>query len=641
MDYNKILLDEYGSYNYEDAEFDLVIDPYNTRVNPFLLSELPEKGSYAWIILLKEIEKKRIYLDPDLHSKEEILSEEEILLSEYPEIWNDLRRKILATSLARKAGLPHFLWYYGIREVGALSYNAMEALGEMSPELLTKDNFDSNGVWAISMFDVKNAWFKAGVGKNKKYFRNIINALIIFLKKYGRLDGAKVNLLPVKYLTINEIVKFLKVQRMANRRNVSISTRLAMRLIRLSYPIRSLTVDQLWSRENDVFYEKDDRGNGHYKPIYGMKAVNWKKVNKPTFQLVSDMNDRKYQWHWYLDKLNIEYEAIFQDDFDMQEFPSPFGLNKKQLLFVAERADDIHHTLGLINTVTLFKNDLVGATKFIQNIEVGSVMTNTKSINRIIEAGWANEYKGLLGKNPEYAHISSTYVGIREELSRAPVSYEEAMRIASAFKYNNVLSAETAIVCANAGVSEDLFSKVQNYQLKLVEKSTKLKGQSTSIPLNIVVESNGYTASVLDKTDARGWILGEITHCCQTIGNVGGQCAIAGMRDGDKGFLVITKNSVIIAESWIWVSSKGNLVLDSVESKGLSSVQLDSVANVIKKWAEEAIRTIFVKNVYMGDTGYGITPKISKRIRKDDTLYKKNIQNYQGYMDGKTQYRIL
>ena len=43
--------------------------------------------------------------------------------------------------------------------------------------------------------------------------------------------------------------------------------------------------------------------------------------------------------------------------------------------------------------------------------------------------------------------------------------------------------------------------------------------------------------------DPRGFILGALTHCCQSVGSAGQQCALHGMTSPDGGFYVIFKKS--------------------------------------------------------------------------------------------------
>jgi len=513
--------------------------------------------------------------------------------------------------------------------------------------------FDSEGVYGISSRDIKNAWYKSGCGVSVDYFENMLLAMCGLIDAHGRIDGigASVNIdlrvLPRKWLSTREVIKHFTVASTLVSNGVAITTRLLNRLVSLSYVNREVIIDYListYGNDNIAIYENlddDNRSSRDYRrfAVYSQKHVKWELLKQPMRVKVGRLNDKAYQWFWYANRLGLSLDGI--DAGMLRQLPSPMKLSKVQLTYFIDNmvADNIHYNIGLVNLVTVFGNDIAGIKRVICNIALGSVFTSTKGISNMSKS-IRNEFKALILRDVRFANIVRNYVMVRDELGRTPKSYEEAVVIASAFEYDNVLVPAVAVEASKVGINQELFEDIQKLHVKLLATTDRMRGQCTSLPTNVKV-SGSYTVRYLDKLDPRGWFLGDITNCCQTVGNVGSECAVAGMKDSDKGFLVVEDDKgTIIAQSWTWVDTKGNLVLDSIESKGLSSVQLYRAADVIKEWSVVAKQTLFVDKVLIGKTNYGITKDIRKRLQIDKVNHHNKPQNYSGYMDGKTQREI-
>jgi len=608
--------------------------------NPYLETELPSKGSSVYKELL-------VYLDLQGYST----SPEDI--ADFIEVWDTFRKMKLAKGLVSSIGIPTSLWYLVSENISTGALKALVDMNSNDPYLGLferdvksgrLDKWDSAGVWGLGTVDIRNAWYTSGVGKNIHFFENIIRALLIILERYGRVDIVDVRILPEKWMGVKDIVKYLTFDH-ANGVGVEITTRLRMRLLSFTYPLRVSVIEQINALET-VYHGGDDRGHGHAS-IIGTKSINWGKVNIPTYRLVKELVSKpKYQWHWYLGKNGV----TIPKGLPLDQIGSPFDFNKKQLKFLIEMVNtnessrgtighDEHYIIGLCNVLRLFGNDFQAIKKLIESVNIGSMLTDNTVISYIYDNKLSTEVKSLVLKDARYFEILSNYVVVREELGRQPVSYEEAKSIASAFRYDNIISVSTALEAARYALGQSLFEKVQKRQLKIVENSTIIKGQTTALPEAVEVVVGKYTARILDPLDPKGWFLGEITNCCQSLGGVGSTCAESGMQEPDKGFLVIEDGSEIIAQSWIWVSD-GKLTLDSVESKGLSNTQLERVAGTIKEWCSKATLTIFVDEVFIGKTTYGVTKELRKVLQLDQNDCYNKIKNYSGYMDGKVQRRV-
>jgi hypothetical protein len=90
-------------------------------------------------------------------------------------------------------------------------------------------------------------------------------------------------------------------------------------------------------------------------------------------------------------------------------------------------------------------------------------------------------------------------------------------------------------------------------------------------------KSDDYYFAKVSKSDWRGLLLGGYTGCCQILGNDAQNLAIHGAISKYAGFYAIFKKNKkgekndpacdeIVAQSYAWLTTKGNLVFDSVES---------------------------------------------------------------------------
>src|ERR1019366_6553108 len=108
--------------------------------------------------------------------------------------------------------------------------------------------------------------------------------------------------------------------------------------------------------------------------------------------------------------------------------------------------------------------------------------------------------------------------------------------------------------------------------------------------------------------DTKGLLLGEYTGCCQSVGGVGAACAQHGYQSPNGGFYVVENaKGEIVGQAWAWRGTRGELVLDSLETLGnhvSSSAWKKLIAAFAAKLAESSGN---VTAVHIG-TGGG-TPK--------------------------------
>ncbi len=103
---------------------------------------------------------------------------------------------------------------------------------------------------------------------------------------------------------------------------------------------------------------------------------------------------------------------------------------------------------------------------------------------------------------------------------------------------------------------------------------------------------DGYTFLRLPDGDIRGLALGDFTACCQHIGGFGDEYTKHGFLSPQAGFYAITDNKTdqIVAQSWAWRGTKGELVLDSLEylSGHVTSEQARTLCHIFVQEARKA-----------------------------------------------------
>ena len=145
---------------------------------------------------------------------------------------------------------------------------------------------------------------------------------------------------------------------------------------------------------------------------------------------------------------------------------------------------------------------------------------------------------------------------------------------------------------------------------------------------------NGMTYKKLTDGDYKGMVLGNLTGCCQNIGGAGRKCAKHGYLSKDSGFyVVLDKKGTIIGQSWAWIGTENELVLDSLESLTgrVTPQDWQDVMAEFKTALNDNAKDITALHIGTG----GETP--------DNMPYDEKAaipKDYDGYRDSDTQYRV-
>ena len=167
------------------------------------------------------------------------------------------------------------------------------------------------------------------------------------------------------------------------------------------------------------------------------------------------------------------------------------------------------------------------------------------------------------------------------------------------------------------------------------------KDNDTNIPpIHIDGKSIGYDGLYLMKVPvlddmhaARATVFGRLTHCCQSLGDVGADCVKHGVASEHGGFYVVCKGDVnhpgvedkVLGQSWVWRSRSGAMVFDSVETNSENNKAVKQFFNqlamaLVKKGHADKI----VCGAHSGiSSRMGITPLRSiKEYPVDYTKYR-------------------
>ena len=221
---------------------------------------------------------------------------------------------------------------------------------------------------------------------------------------------------------------------------------------------------------------------------------------------------------------------------------------------------------------------------------------------------------------------------IEKLLGRPPKDLEEAKNAAAKVSYERAgENLEFSKMCIDYFIEEEAFNRALDTKIK---ESCNLPDISID---GLAVEAPGYKMVKLPVGDMRGFILGKLTNCCQSIGGQGEACAMHLMSDPNAGAYIIIqerkgKPERIVAQSFAGISEDGKtLIFDSWERLGKTTDKyLDKFYPAFAFEAEK--RGL---EVTLG-TG-GNTPK---GTGYDVVIQPKKMRGYNGYNDSDIQVTI-
>ena len=235
------------------------------------------------------------------------------------------------------------------------------------------------------------------------------------------------------------------------------------------------------------------------------------------------------------------------------------------------------------------------------------------------------------------------YAGFVKQDMAVFKSREQFLQYVRTQRYTNVPEGFEHLVdmCARHELTNNEFNKFVSI-VKTLENKTSEMLPFIRIDGNSLTDvGHEYTLEKLDANDPAVLLIGLDTSCCQHISGAGRSCAVHSYEQADSAVYVVRKNGKIVAQSWVWHNQENGVVLDSVEVNVSERNKLEPIARMFKELANQLLGKLMIDSVYVGNTGYGMTPLVLNTIGKLNSEYHSTkMINKCSYMDGSTHYLV-
>ncbi len=214
------------------------------------------------------------------------------------------------------------------------------------------------------------------------------------------------------------------------------------------------------------------------------------------------------------------------------------------------------------------------------------------------------------------------------------------------------------------GYDQEQFDEIQ----EIYEKAKKIKDKYV-IMADKAKETDCVTFRVLDKDDPLGFVLGDITNCCQHIGGVGAECVDDGYTNPNAGFIVFeeslkdengkpTGKTRVLAQAYIWYDPQTKTVCyDNIEipakvlhelrsgNKHGQELSSDSLIDAVVKSADAIMSAmnkngVMVERVTTGEGYNDLQRELSQKFVRERNPKAKH-RNYSGYTDADSAQFII
>lgn len=262
-------------------------------------------------------------------------------------------------------------------------------------------------------------------------------------------------------------------------------------------------------------------------------------------------------------------------------------------------------------------------------------VSDLKPVNCVLSQQW-NQF---FFNNEDLAK----YAGFVKQDMAVFKSREQFLQYVRTQRYTNVPEGFEHLVdmCARHELTNNEFNKFVSI-VKTLENKTSEMLPFIRIDGNSLTDvGHEYTLEKLDANDPAVLLIGLDTSCCQHISGAGRSCAVHSYEEADSAVYVVRKNGKIVAQSWVWHNQENGVVLDSVEVNVSERNKLEPIARMFKELANQLLGKLMIDSVYVGNTGYGMTPLVLNTIGKLNSEYHSTkMINKCSYMDGSTHYLV-
>jgi hypothetical protein len=260
-------------------------------------------------------------------------------------------------------------------------------------------------------------------------------------------------------------------------------------------------------------------------------------------------------------------------------------------------------------------------------------------LHDFLNLGWAHSehWKRLMLRSPRFdEHVWANIHSIEKYCAKTGAELPSSLA-----KANELLERAMIEGCVNYALNPKFAKTCAQYKLgeatfdQYVQFSQDYPAKKVDLIPDINMTVGDYTVRTLEIGDLTGPLLGVITNCCQHLDSAGRSCAKHGWSQENSRFLVVEKGSMIVAQSWIWLSRDGGqLCLDSIEAKSFFA-ELPRIIRELAAYLRDRDFTL-----YVGDTGYGVTRQVLHRLAHRAAKIR-ILKNPPSYMDGNSQILVL
>ncbi len=326
-------------------------------------------------------------------------------------------------------------------------------------------------------------------------------------------------------------------------------------------------------------------------------------------------------------QLNQKYNFIEATDKNIEFYINFYKLVKFISENIEQNADSLQISLQSYKLLSIWEFNLLEIDNFIRSfyLDNQSPLHDALIFTLPEKTSDIQQWRNLIKKHgPKIFMYFSRAEEIESKLGgKAPKDIEEAAEISSHLSYQRALeNPKLAKIFNEYNIPEKVFEKVLSIELNRTVNQDNLP----NLHLNgaeLGEEYKGYHLCKLPKNDVRGYILGEITACCQSVNNYAEECAIDGMTRENDGFYILVKylnneakqkanpflengeidyrSFKIIGQAYAWRSIHGNLVFDSWEN--LDQVDDDKLVPLLKDFAIKIVKEYEIGRVTIGSSG--------------------------------------
>ena len=254
----------------------------------------------------------------------------------------------------------------------------------------------------------------------------------------------------------------------------------------------------------------------------------------------------------------------------------------------------------------------------------------------------------VVNTNEERALLSPRFVAEHSDI----VQYE----------YVDEGNKELASLVGRYGYSQSQFDRIQE-----IYNHAKTQKDKYVISADRANEEDPVQYRLLDKDDPLGFVLGDITNCCQHIDGAADSCVDDGYTNPEAGFIVFeeaikdengkpTGEKRILGQAYIWYDPQTKTVcFDNIEiprkvldqlRKKTSRVSVDMLLSAVEKSADAIMRSMnregkhLVERVTTGEGYNDLKKSLSRKYKREVNPIALH-RNYSGYSDAMAAQYVL